>query len=77
MDDSPLAQDDSYSVDEDGRLIVEGSIGLLVNDNIGGDGGVLVVSSNTSPLNGTLKMNEEGSLMYIPSPDFNGSDAFM
>ena len=25
----------------------------------------------------TLKMNEEGSLMYIPSPDFNGSDAFM
>ena len=77
VDDSPLAQDDSYSVDEDGRLIVEGSIGLLVNDNIGGDGGVLVVSSNTSPLNGTLKMNEEGSLMYIPSPDFNGSDAFM
>ena len=77
VDDSPLAQDDSYSVDEDGRLIVEGSIGLLVNDNIGGDGGVLVVSSNTSPLNGTLKINEEGSLMYIPSPDFNGSDAFM
>ena len=77
VDDSPLAQDDSYSVDEDGRLIVEGGSGVLDNDHIGGDGGILAISSNTSPLNGTLKINEQGSLLYIPSPDFNGSDAFM
>ena len=76
VNDSPLAQDDTYSVDEDGKLVVPGGSGVLINDSTGGDGGALVVSAHTSPFSGTLALSEDGSLIYTPHPDFNGFDTF-
>jgi VCBS repeat-containing protein len=76
VDDSPLAQDDPYSVDEDGTLTVVVGDGVLGNDNLGGDGGTLEVSSSTPPSNGTLTINADGSFTYVPNPDFNGVDSF-
>ena len=76
VDDSPLAQDDSYSVDEDGTLTVVVGDGVLGNDSLGGDGGTLEVSASTPPSNGTLTINADGSFTYVPNPDFNGVDSF-
>ncbi|MDA7511232.1 Ig-like domain-containing protein, partial [Verrucomicrobia bacterium] len=76
VDDVPVAVDDAYSVDEDGFLVVDITNGILTNDSIGGDGGNLSVSSNTSPGNGTLNLSVDGSLDYTPNPNFAGVDQF-
>ncbi|MDB4691971.1 Ig-like domain-containing protein, partial [Verrucomicrobia bacterium] len=76
VDDSPVALDDAYTVEEDGSLTVPSGNGVLANDSLGGDGGTLVVRSNTPPSNGILTLNSDGSLTYVPDPDFIGIDSF-
>ncbi|MDA7535262.1 Ig-like domain-containing protein, partial [Verrucomicrobia bacterium] len=76
VDDQPLAQDDFYSVDEDARLLAGNDLGVLSNDSIGGDGGILEIKTATLPQNGELKINENGAMMYSPDPNFNGVDSF-
>ncbi len=40
------------------------------------EGDALTVSVLTQPANGTLALNANGSFVYVPKPDFNGSDVF-
>ena len=59
VDDLPIAVDDTYSVDEDTTLTVDAGSGVLSNDDIGGDGGTLAVTSNTNTSEGALSLNSE------------------
>jgi uncharacterized repeat protein (TIGR01451 family) len=74
VNDNPVATDDSYSTTEDTPLVVS-LPGVLGNDT-DVDGDVLTVDGNTSPSNGTLTINPDGSLTYTPFPNFNGVDSF-
>jgi VCBS repeat-containing protein len=70
----PIANDDTYDVDEDTVLSI-GAPGLLQNDH-DPDGDPLSVSLMKGPENGTLTLNSDGSFTYTPLPDFNGQDNF-
>ena len=71
VDDNPVAVDDSATTDED----VEVDIDVLANDtDVEGD--PITVESFTQPANGTVTENLDGTLKYVPDPDFNGSDSF-
>ena len=70
-DDTPVAKDDTYSVDEDASL----SDNVMTNDLGLGDPPVTVVS-NTNPANGNLSLNNDGSFTYTPNANYNGSDSF-
>ena len=76
VNDSPVANDDDYSMDEDAVLTVSVTEGLLLNDDIGGDGGDLKAILKSSPLDGTLNLSENGSFTYEPSENYHGSDTF-
>lgn len=73
--DVPVATNDNYSTNED--VLLNGA-SVLVNDT-DGDGDILSV--NTTPLtnvtNGLLVLNSDGTFIYIPSTNFNGSDSFV
>ena len=71
----PVANDDSYSVDEEVTLTIDVANGVLENDT-DVDGDSLTVVSNTEPNNGTLNIDSDGGLIYTPSVDFSGEDSF-
>ena len=70
----PIAQDDSYTLDEDMPLNVAAS-GILENDS-DLEGSSLTALLASSPAYGTLTLNPDGSFTYIPSQDYNGTDSF-
>ena len=73
INDHPLAQDDGAVLDEDSQITLD----ILANDT--DLDGVLDVSSvviMNSPASGTLEVNSDGSVLYIPDANFNGSDSF-
>jgi VCBS repeat-containing protein len=72
---APTAVADSFSVDENDSLSVTASLGVLNNDSLG-DGGSLTAQPGTTPANGTLSLNADGSFTYTPNADFNGTDIF-
>jgi VCBS repeat-containing protein len=74
----PTATDDAYSgVLEDGTLTVNQANGVLKNDNDPDHQPQGLVARNFStPLNGNLTSNSNGSFSYTPDPDFNGTDKF-
>ncbi|TLM73962.1 MAG: tandem-95 repeat protein, partial [Actinobacteria bacterium] len=74
VNDAPVAVADSYSTAEDTTLTV-GAPGVLVNDtDVDGDPLDAVLDSGVS--NGTLTLNSDGSFVYVPDADWNGSDSF-
>jgi VCBS repeat-containing protein len=72
--DAPVASADAYSVDEDGVLRVPAP-GVLSNDT-SSSGVALTATQMSAPLSGTVTLNPDGSFVYIPRPNFNGSDSF-
>jgi len=64
----PVAANDTASTNEDTPV----TISVLANDN-DPDGDSLTVTSASSP-NGTVVINPDGTLNYIPRADFNGTD---
>ncbi len=78
---SPTANDDNYSVDED-NILSEPSNGILfndvqaVNENIPGDDPTLFALLLSTPSNGVASVNIDGSFTYSPSPEFFGNDFF-
>ena len=74
VNDTPLADDDAYTTDEDTALTVS-TPGVLGNDT-DIDGDALTVASGSNPLSGTLTLNADGSFTYTPNANFNGSDSF-
>ncbi|HML74063.1 MAG TPA: Ig-like domain-containing protein [Anaerohalosphaeraceae bacterium] len=68
------AQDDSYTIEEDGILTV-GAVGVLANDH-DADLDPLTASVAVGPGFGFLTMNSDGSFMYTPGADYHGLDSF-
>jgi hypothetical protein len=71
---TPVANDDSYSVDQDTVLNVAAS-GVLGNDS-DGDGDPLTAVQLSSAANGIATLNANGSLSYTPNAGFSGDDSF-
>jgi VCBS repeat-containing protein len=74
VDDAPVANADSYSTPEDETLSVAAP-GVLGNDNEF-DGQPLTLTKLTDPLHGELTLNQNGSVTYVPDPEFFGTDSF-
>ncbi|WLQ13953.1 tandem-95 repeat protein [Hahella aquimaris] len=73
VNDSPLANDDVYSLDEDTPT----SLNVVSNDSdVDGTIDVTSISILTDVSNGALVDNGDGTLTYTPGADFYGSDTF-
>ncbi len=73
--DAPTAVADSYSVDEDGTLAVTADDGVLANDSDVDDDS-LTATIIAEPANGEITFDGDGSFVYTPDDDFNGTDKF-
>ncbi|MGY5881047.1 MAG: Ig-like domain-containing protein [Candidatus Thorarchaeota archaeon] len=71
---APVANDDSYTMDQDTILPI-GAPGVLGND-VDSDGDSLETDLVSGPSNGGLVLNPDGSLVYTPASGFVGIDAF-
>lgn len=69
---APVAEDDTFSTDEDTVL----SADVSTNDT-DADGDVLTYSLLSIATNGTVLLNGDGTFTYTPNADFNGTDSFV
>lgn len=69
---APVAEDDTISIDEDGSVIVD----VLGNDTDPNPGDTLSVTNITDGSNGQVSVNPDGTITYVPNPNFNGDDEF-
>ena len=74
VNDAPVVNDDSYSVNEDSFLTVSAP-GVLSNDS-DVDGDTLQAQVVDGPANGTVVLQSNGSFLYTPNANFGGSDSF-
>jgi len=72
---APTAVTDSYSLSEGGTRTVDVANGVLSNDS-DADGDTLTAQLVTSPTNGTISFNANGSFTYTPNTNFSGTDSF-
>jgi ELWxxDGT repeat protein/VCBS repeat-containing protein len=75
VNDPPIAQPDSYTMDEDGTLTVGVDDGVLSND-VDVEGDAMTAEVVTNPSHGTLTLNANGSFTYKPTANYSGSDTF-
>ena len=73
MDGDPVANDDSYSILHDHTLSISASSGVLANDTADNPLTAAVVSN---PTHGSLTLGSDGSISYMPTAGYAGSDAF-
>jgi len=71
-DRAPVAGDDLYNLDEDGTLA---AASVLANDT-DPEGQALSATLVAGVAHGTLTLNPDGSFLYTPGADFNGTDFF-
>ncbi len=74
VNDTPVAEDDSYSTDAGIPLDVAAS-GVLDNDT-DVDSPSLTAEVVDGPANGTLTLSDDGSFTYTPNDGFVGEDSF-
>ena len=75
INDAPVSTPDRYTTAEDNSLSVTAIAGVLNNDtDVDHDGlsAILV----TGPSHGTLSLQSDGSFLYTPDANFNGTDSF-
>jgi len=70
----PTADNDAYTVSEDGQLVVEAP-GVLDGDADPDDDTLSAVKVE-GPAHGTLYLQPNGFFLYTPNKDFNGTDSF-
>lgn len=71
----PSANNDAYSVNENGILVVGPPNAVLTNDSdVDGDALTAVLDSGTS--HGNLTFNSDGTLTYTPAAGDSGADSF-
>jgi VCBS repeat-containing protein len=75
VNDPPVAVADGYAVAEDGALIVPSALGVGANDS-DVEGDTLIFAVDTSPANGAVTLDADGSFSYAPNAGFNGTDSF-
>ncbi|MBW4488318.1 MAG: tandem-95 repeat protein [Trichocoleus desertorum ATA4-8-CV12] len=74
VNDIAIARADAFTTDEDTSLsFAEAS--LLANDTDVEDG-LPTILSFTQPTSGSLARDDDGTYLYTPDPNFNGSDSF-
>ena len=73
--DPPTAVADDYALEEDGSLTVSAAGGVLAND-VDPDSDTLTAVLASSPANGSLDFDQDGSFVYTPDADFFGEDSF-
>ncbi|MCG8427845.1 MAG: retention module-containing protein, partial [Chromatiales bacterium] len=71
VNDGPDAINDSATTNEDTPV----TISVLTNDT-DPEGDPLTVIGVSSPSNGSVVLNPDGTITYTPDPDFNGIDTF-
>lgn len=77
VDDPPAAEDDSYTMDEDGTLRVSAP-GILGNDTHPDDQSLTLSAVPVNdPSNGTVNLSTDGSFRYTPESGFAGTDQFV
>ena len=69
----PVAINDNYTTSTGSALTTTAGTGVLANDRGAGLAENAVV---TSPTNGTLTINADGSFTYTPNAGFSGTDTF-
>ena len=74
VNDVPVANNDSFSTNQNAAINVAAR-GVLLNDT-DADGDVLTASVATAPANGALTLNADGSFRYTPNLNFTGTDTF-
>jgi len=75
VNDPPVANSESYTVNEGGQLNITTSQGVLINDtDVDGPGLVAILDSNV--VNGTLTLNGDGSFLYIHNGSETTGDSF-
>ncbi len=72
---APAAVPDTFTMAEDGLLNVNASSGVLANDT-DSDRNNLTALLVTSTVKGSLILDADGSLIYVPNVNVNGSDSF-
>ncbi|CCD94525.1 hypothetical protein BRAO375_3630006 [Bradyrhizobium sp. ORS 375] len=78
VNDAPVAGDDTASTTEDGKLTVSSVVaGVLRNDYDpdGGDTISVVAGDFTTEKGGKIHFNADGTYVYTPKADFNGTDS--
>jgi large repetitive protein len=70
----PVANADNYSTPEDTPLVITAP-GLLANDT-DAEGATLSLSMSSGVSAGTLVLQTNGSFVYTPDPNTNGTDSF-
>jgi hypothetical protein len=70
----PSTSDDSYSTDEDSKLLIKAP-GVLGND-ADPNNDSLIALTKSGPFHGNLTLNDDGSFTYIPNTNYTGHDNF-
>jgi len=74
---APVANNDSYNVNEDNTLVISAENGVLSNDtDPNGDTFTIDDTFIVAPTHGQLLLSIDGSFSYIPDANFNGVDQF-
>ena len=73
---SPVAADDSYSVQE-GRVLTVAAPGLLANDSDPDSGDGVTAFQFFQGAHGSVALTQDGSFTYTPDAGFSGSDSFV
>ena len=76
VNDTPVAAEDAYSINEDNTLTVNAAAGVLANDT-DADGDALEVAVYSGPSHGLLALAANGSFEYTPDDDYYGTDTFI
>ncbi len=74
VNDAPVAGDDAYSLDEDQPF--DSTPATLLDNDSDVDGPGLSATLVSGPTHGTFNLNADGTFIYHPDPDFNGTDSF-
>jgi len=71
----PSVTNDTYTTLEDTMLIIPAATGVLAND-YEPDSEPMTVTLVQNVTNGTLSLASDGSFLYMPNPDYYGTDTF-
>jgi VCBS repeat-containing protein len=73
--DVPVAVADFYSTTEDVPLFSIAAPGVLGND-LDADGDLLTTNLTVNVSHGSMSLSTDGSFVYVPAPNFHGTDSF-
>ena len=71
VNDPPVADDDAAETNEDSAVVVD-----VLTGDVDPDGDPLTVTAVSDPAGGSLTINPDGTVTYVPDTDFNGTDSF-